>query len=342
LGRASRTRLTPETPLPREAKRSYKALIGGIVRLPETADDEDLKLNVAEIAWRDAYSRYVEPALRAERIPGQAESPEVMGLRSCLDLAEQVLPATPADLMTAVFRLGDLARRAWINLSDIPATLLLYLAAEPRFRRPLEPVSGFGVSPFGPWESEPGKSAVTSALRSGQDAESASKLFDTLGASGIPGFALRDPAREAEASELAQRLSSATGAGELRMASWPSPSPVPRMKLTGSVTMPDPRASLLPVFSAFGVSQVNRPVSPRLTTTKAASVHTVARTDRIFVHSASIRSAKRARWAAGAGGGAAAEDAERALCGRPAPAAGVAYAAADHVCADPPARPRSQ
>lgn len=214
----SETRPTPETPLPREAKRSYNALIGGIVRLPETADDEDLKLNVAEIAWRDAYSRYVEPALRAERIPGQAESPEVIALRSSLDLAEQVLPATPADLLTAVFRLGDLARRAWINLSDIPATLLLYLAAEPRFRRPLEPVSGFGVPQFGPWESEPGKSAVTSALRSGQDAESASKLFDAPAASGTPGFSLRDPAREAEASELAQRLSSATRAGDIRTA----------------------------------------------------------------------------------------------------------------------------
>jgi len=214
------SQLTPETPLPREAKRSYNALVGEIVDLLETADIEDLKLNVAAIAWRDAYLKYVHPALSAERIPGQPESPEVIALRSCLDLAEQVLPATTADLMTSVFRLGDLARRALINLADIPATLLLYLAAEPRIRRPLEPVSGFRVSPFVSRESEPGKSAISTPLTPGQDAESARKLFDweaPMG-SGAPGFALRDPAREAEATDLARRLSAATGAGDIRLA----------------------------------------------------------------------------------------------------------------------------
>src|SRR5215469_15230509 len=79
------------------------------------------------------------------------------------------------------------------------------------------------------------------------------------------------------------------------MASWPRPRPVPRMKLTGSVTIPDERASPLPLFSAFRVTQVNRAVSPRLTTTKMISVQTVDLTERIFVHSASITPAKPAQ-----------------------------------------------
>lgn len=211
---------TPETPLPREAKRSYNALIGEIVGLLETADIEDLKLNVAAIAWRDAYLKYVEPALRAERIPGQPESPEVIALRNCLDLAEQVLPTTPADIMTSVFRLGDLTRRAWINLTDIPATLLLYLAADPRIRRQLEPVSGFSMSPFARLESRLGKSGISSPLPSSQAAESASKLYAGEGPVGsdAPGFALRDPAREAEAAGVAERLYSATRTGDIRTA----------------------------------------------------------------------------------------------------------------------------
>ena len=75
------------------------------------------------------------------------------------------------------------------------------------------------------------------------------------------------------------------------------------MKLTGSVMMPPALARRRPLFSAFSVSQVSRPVSPRLTTAKMISVHTVDRTERIFVHSASIRPPKPARRAgAGAGG----------------------------------------
>ena len=59
------------------------------------------------------------------------------------------------------------------------------------------------------------------------------------------------------------------------------------MKLTGSVTIEEAPWPPLPLFSAFRVSQVNRVVSPRLTTTKMISVQTVDLTERIFVHSAS-------------------------------------------------------
>ena len=210
----------PEMPLPREAKRFYNALIGEIFGLLETADIEDLKLNVAAIAWRDAYLKYVEPALRAERIPGQPESPEVMALRNCLDLAERVLPATQSDIMTSVFRLGDLARRAWVDLSDIPATLLLYLAAEPRFRRSLEPVSGFGASAFSPWGSQLGKASISAPPQPQQNVESARNSNTGEGTTGpdAPGFALRDPAREAEAVDIADRLYSATSTGDIRTA----------------------------------------------------------------------------------------------------------------------------
>src|SRR5262249_56795317 len=56
---------------------------------------------------------------------------------------------------------------------------------------------------------------------------------------------------------------------------------------TGSVMIPESAAPLRLLLSEFTVSQVNRPVSPRLTTAKMTSVHGVDRTERIFVHSPS-------------------------------------------------------
>ena len=59
------------------------------------------------------------------------------------------------------------------------------------------------------------------------------------------------------------------------------------MKLTGSTTIGPAALAGLPLLRAFRVSQVNRALSPRLTTTKIISVQTVDLTERIFVHSAS-------------------------------------------------------
>src|SRR5262249_50215851 len=73
------------------------------------------------------------------------------------------------------------------------------------------------------------------------------------------------------------------------MASWPSPSPVPRMKLTGSVRIPELRAPFPRPLNDCRVSQVNSAVSPRLTTAKMTRVHGVDQTERIFVHSDSSR-----------------------------------------------------
>src|ERR1022692_201457 len=79
-----------------------------------------------------------------------------------------------------------------------------------------------------------------------------------------------------------------TSTPSTQMVSCPNSSPEPRIWLTGSAATW--ARWLAPDLShPSTVSQVNRPVNPSVTITSRVSDQTVDRTDRIFVHSASIR-----------------------------------------------------
>ena len=87
------------------------------------------------------------------------------------------------------------------------------------------------------------------------------------------------------------------------MASCPSPTPVPRMKPTGSAMALTSREAAFGPYQCVSVSQAISAVKPMHTTTKMISVQTVERTERIFVHSARSRLANPAwRPAAGSAG----------------------------------------
>src|ERR1700761_6225117 len=69
------------------------------------------------------------------------------------------------------------------------------------------------------------------------------------------------------------------------MASCPSPIPVPMMKPTGSDRALASREAACGPYQCDSLSQAISAVKPIHTTTKTASVQTVERTERIFVHS---------------------------------------------------------
>src|SRR6202167_3221702 len=71
-----------------------------------------------------------------------------------------------------------------------------------------------------------------------------------------------------------------------QMASCPSPTPVPRMKPTGSEMTLMSRDAARGPYQCDSVSQAISAGSPTHTTQKITSVQTVERTERIFVHSA--------------------------------------------------------
>ena len=79
-----------------------------------------------------------------------------------------------------------------------------------------------------------------------------------------------------------------TSTPRTQMVSWPNSSPDPRIVLTGSALICARDAAPL-LSHCRMVSQVNRPVKPKVTTTSRTSDQTVERTDRIFVHSDSSR-----------------------------------------------------
>ena len=80
-----------------------------------------------------------------------------------------------------------------------------------------------------------------------------------------------------------------TSTPSTQMVSWPSPMPAPRMKPIGlAATVAFRSAACGPVQLAT-VSPVNSAVKPTVRTTNSSRVQTVDRTERIFVHSASMR-----------------------------------------------------
>jgi hypothetical protein len=78
-----------------------------------------------------------------------------------------------------------------------------------------------------------------------------------------------------------------------QIVSWPRNSPEPRMKPTGSIRTRASRSAALGPFQLATVSHVNSAVRPREIATNRVRVQTVERTERIFVHSALIRSRAR-------------------------------------------------
>jgi len=223
------------TPLPREAKRAYNALLGEIAGLHERSDLKDLKSTVAAIAWRDAWRKYVQPAL-TEREPGAIlPGPKEMALKTGLNLGRLVLPAKPEDLKPddlkpAVFRLGELAKEARFSLDGLPASLLLYLATDdPPFDEPAGtgPI-GIELPRLGRESSEGISRRATSpdlfpasphSFERGQgtDDDSRRLLEGPVGA-GATEFTFRDTRQEERASEIAQNLSVAARMGDVKNA----------------------------------------------------------------------------------------------------------------------------
>ena len=215
------------TPVPREAKRLYNALVAQVSGLAEDAGREDagrrkLKEIVAALAWRDAWQDFVEPAWRDTRV-GEA-GPRFIALRDGLELAARALKATPDDLPSAVFRLGELAERARLDMTGVPLTLLLYLAADPRFRLeeavPLGLEGGLGTvreSDIGKRDTSSPRPGLLAPLLSSPEDEHSGEPDDGQLASGR-GFALRDTRVEAEAYSTARMILSAATEGDLQQA----------------------------------------------------------------------------------------------------------------------------
>ena len=76
------------------------------------------------------------------------------------------------------------------------------------------------------------------------------------------------------------------------MVSWPRPMPAPKMKPTGSATIVASLAGARGPVQCDTDSQLSRAVRPTVMITNSISVQTVDRTDRILVHSASMRRPK--------------------------------------------------
>ena len=84
-----------------------------------------------------------------------------------------------------------------------------------------------------------------------------------------------------------------------QIVSWPSPIPAPRMKPTGFLITLASRAAACGPVQLDTVRKVNSSVNPTVRTTNSSSVQIVERTERILVHSASIRWPKPMRRPAG-------------------------------------------
>jgi hypothetical protein len=217
----------PVTPVPREAKRLYNALVAQLSGLTDDAGQDDagkreMKRIVAALAWRDAWQRFVEPAWRDTRI-GEV-GPKFIALRGGLDLAARVLPSTVEDLSSAVFRLREKADEARLDLTGIPPTLLLYLAADPPYRleeaAPDRLDGGLGSireSDIGKPEASTARPDRLVGLRPSPEDEH----VEVPAEGHLPfggAFALRDTKLEQETYSLAQDISSAATAGDLRHA----------------------------------------------------------------------------------------------------------------------------
>ena len=112
-------------PLPRDAKHSYNALVG---ELYGQASVQQLKRIVAALAWREAWTNFVQPALNESTKGG----PHGRALDTALGLARLALGDDGgSDLVPIVERLRRLAAEALFDISRVPPTLLLYLAADP-------------------------------------------------------------------------------------------------------------------------------------------------------------------------------------------------------------------
>jgi KAP family P-loop domain len=201
----------PATPLPREAKHWYNALVGELSQINGQVAIHLLKRNVAALAWREAWADFVQPALN-ERTRG---GPRGRALDTGLGLADLALrDDVDGDLATMVERLRRLAGEALFDISRVPPTMLLYLAADPRLDFDWSKTGGAGFDPVnlaGGRENIP----VSTTPRPSQPRTLSPEDGPASAALPTAGFHFVDPHLSDEASDIAQRLSRAAAAGEV-------------------------------------------------------------------------------------------------------------------------------
>jgi hypothetical protein len=212
------------TPLPREAKRCYNALVGELSGLQNSAGPQEIKRNVAALAWRDAWFNFVSPALTERKKPGDDDGPRERALRTGIGLAQMALRETPeGDLDAAVDRLQRLASDALFDLAKVPPTMLLYLASDPPFY--WSPDLSVELDPMlartGGRESHAGPTGFSARTGNGMAAES--RLTDERPPESgdgvlptLPGqFKFRDTRYLREASSIASDLAQAAAARDV-------------------------------------------------------------------------------------------------------------------------------
>jgi hypothetical protein len=201
----------PATPLPREAKHWYNALVGELCLITGQAGVQQVKRNVAALAWREAWGNFVQPALNEATKGG----PRGRALDTGLRLADLALrDGVDDDLAATVERLRRLAGEALFDISRVPPTLLLYLAADPPLEFEWSKAGGAGFNlgdltsvqenfplPFAPRHPSP---------------RTPSPEEGPAGAATPPAeIQLVDPHLEEQLNDIAERLASAASAGEI-------------------------------------------------------------------------------------------------------------------------------